>query len=136
MRGLPIGDVEANSSVIVVVTVERTDVGRAKRAYFISEAAAFSASYICDILRRIGAQLPVFTRKTYTTPYIPFWYRGGDGAGDPGGYDGGSGSEVFLPPIQIKMPSCESCIDSILKCLVDLFPIVGVLDECCKSIVL
>jgi hypothetical protein len=144
VRRLPIGDVEANSSIIVAVSIERIGMRRVQRAYFISEAANYLASYICDGLRTIGAQLPVFTRKTDPTPcIIRFGYCREDDDDDEewftndGGWDIGDGGlrvEGSFSSIQIKMPTCQSCISSSLECLIELIPGVDVADQCRKFI--
>lgn len=63
IRQEQIGDLEANSSIIVAIAVNHTSVSRSKRATYIDMAANYSASYICDGLRKIIGLLPVFTRK-------------------------------------------------------------------------
>ena len=60
---LPIGDIEANSSIIITVIVSRNSITRTKRDSLASLIGEFSASYICGILRNITLSLPVWTHK-------------------------------------------------------------------------
>lgn len=68
IRQLPIGDIEANSSIIVAVGVNRTTTTRRKRASFLtSRFGQFIATYICGGNRTVGSSLPAFITK-YSPP--------------------------------------------------------------------
>lgn len=72
IRQLPIGDIEANSSIIVAVDVHRSNSTRKKRVLDTKiYPGRILASYICGALRTIGAALPLFTRKSSLSINMP-----------------------------------------------------------------
>ncbi|CAF4155946.1 unnamed protein product [Rotaria sp. Silwood2] len=106
IRQLPIGNIEANSSIIVAVDVYRINMTRRKRASCITSIfGSFIATYICGEKRTVGASLPAFICK-YSPPInIPkpnptgsvSWSSAsnsviGGGTGGSGGVFGGTGS--------------------------------------------
>jgi hypothetical protein len=153
IRQLPIGDVEANSSIIVTVDVYRINMARRKRALsIVSKVGSFIASYICGKIRTIGASLPAFISK-YSPPInIPnpsssgtvSWSGNNNGVIGVGNSDGSVGSsgdfisdlssaiETFgsvigplFSPLLSSPTACESCVETILGMVVDLVELVS-----------
>ena len=123
-RETSISSIEANSSIIIAVTVDRVTGHRAKREKVTGLLAEYSASYICDGLRYVGAHLPVFTYTTSSTspsvsPLLLTWNGGG---GISEGELGGGPHIIQIAPVKLKNPTCESCVKSILDCLISANP--------------
>ena len=133
IRQLPIGDIEANSSIIVAVDVHRSNATRKKREYPSQMVGKYLGSYICAGLRKIGASLPFFTRNSSPPINIlkssdtgtPCWCSSdrssggssssGGGGGDGGGdYSGGSFSSRFSQVVQAVGPVIEILLDPFL----------------------
>lgn len=136
IRQLPIGDIEANSSIIVAVDVHRSNATRKKRASLIEIVGEHFGSYICGGLRKIGASLPLFTRNS-SPPINIFksiysgsagWSSGsssgsgsgsgsssGNGGGGGGGGDSGGGFRSdFSQVVQHVGPVIEVLVDPLL----------------------
>ncbi|CAF3820788.1 unnamed protein product [Rotaria sp. Silwood1] len=119
VQQLPIGNIEANSSIIVSLAIEHLNVSRSNRTTetICSLIIPFFGFYICDTKHFVGGVI-LFTKL-------------GCGVGDfwgDGGYGGGliEGTITYYPPIKLVELSCDNCITSILNCIISWTPYASI----------
>ncbi|CAF1486077.1 unnamed protein product [Adineta ricciae] len=114
--------IEASSSIIIAVMVEHLDNHRIKRGVATAAFADFTATYLCNGLRYLVGNLPVFTYNNVLPPDIVFpneWTGGGFSTGSgfvDDGNEGGTTTQII--PFRFESPTCESCVSSILECII------------------
>lgn len=133
-----IGNVDANSSIIVSVNVQRVEQHRVRRGTVTEAVADYLAKYICGEFRYVGASLPVFTSTTFSSPRLPFTITilpSPDFLHIFPHYGLGTTNQTLVAPIQYSSPTCEDCVSGILQCIIGAIPLISFwtdLDDCRK----
>ncbi|CAF3659051.1 unnamed protein product [Rotaria sp. Silwood1] len=145
VRQLPIGDIEANSSIIVAVDVRRLNVTRMRRASLIVMAGEYLDSTVASYLTSgIGGGAESGGTASWGSS-VP---AGGGGTGSFGFGSSGDFSEMLqilgttIDPViapLLPVPTCESCVGTLASAAADLLiqrlpigwrVVLNVIDKC------